>query len=156
MVMRTLLFAFLMTVSLVRPTKAQANTPKQVATNAEEREVLKTENELEHALEVGDTGVLDRVYSDDFSYTNASGELLSKAQLLADLRTGNHKVSSVSHQDLRLHTYGRTVVMTGISTSTFRYKGIVTSGPRRFTNVYVKQNDQWKLVVHSVTDIAKH
>jgi hypothetical protein len=26
--------------------------------------------------------------------------------------------------------------------------------PRRFTNVYVKQDGQWKLVVHTVTPLA--
>ena len=153
--MRTFLFTLLLTVSLGRFAQAQETTRERAAT-AEEKEVLKTESELEHALELGDTQVLDRVYADDFSYTNASGELLSKAELLADLRTGNHKVASVSHDDIRMHTYGNTVVMTGISTSTFRYKGVVTSGPRRFTNVYIKQDGGWRLVVHHVTDIAKH
>jgi ketosteroid isomerase-like protein len=35
------------------------------------------------------------------------------------------------------------------------YKGQAVSRPRRFTNVYVQQNGQWRLAVHHVTPIAE-
>jgi hypothetical protein len=34
-------------------------------------------------------------------------------------------------------------------------KGETSIGPRRFTNVWVKQDGDWKLVVHHVTDIVQ-
>jgi ketosteroid isomerase-like protein len=152
-----ILLLCILTVAVAASVEAQSTTEKTPNTTEEVRkQILGMEHELEQALAANDIEMLEHFYSDEFVYTNASGELLDKGQFLADLRSRKHKILEVKHDDIRLHVYENTVVVTGISTSRFEYKGIVTAGPRRFTNVYVKQEGQWKLAVHAVTDIKAH
>jgi ketosteroid isomerase-like protein len=120
-----------------------------------EKEILALEEAQNQAFVKGDADALDRIYADELAWTNQNGELLTKAQILADIRSGKQKYNSVRHDDVRLHVYGNTVVATGHSTSSVIYKGQAVSRPRRFTNVYVNQNGQWRLVVHHVTPIAE-
>jgi ketosteroid isomerase-like protein len=80
---------------------------------------------------------------------------LPKLRSLLDIRSGKQKYNSVKHDDVRLHVYSDTVVATGHSSSSVIYKGQAVSRPRRFTNVYVQQNGQWRLAVHHVTPIAE-
>jgi len=144
----------ILTAALAVSACAQS-TPGNNANTADEvrQQILAMEHGLEQALAANDMETLGRIYSDEYVYTNASGELLTKSQFLADLQSHKHKILEVKHDDIQLHVYENTVVVTGISTSKFEYKGAVTAGPRRFTNVYVKQEGQWKLAVHDVTDI---
>jgi ketosteroid isomerase-like protein len=147
----------LLAVILVGSVDAQEAKGKSATTEEIRKQVLLVENEVEEALSKNDVDTLNRIYPDTYAYINASGELLSKAQFLSDLRSGKHKILAVEHEDVQLQIYGDTVVvMTGVSASSFKYKGQVTNGPRRFTNVFVKQDGQWILVAHQVTDIAKH
>jgi len=141
---------------LVSLAGAQSVTTKDNAViETEKKEVLMVENEVNKALLAGDTNVLSRIYADDLSYTNQVGEILTKSQVLSGFKTGNIRLPTLGRRQIRLYAYENTVVLTGISTSTLRYKGVVTNRPRRFSNVYVRQNGQWKLVAHTVTEIAE-
>src|SRR5579872_4614168 len=118
------------------------------------RQVLKSEDLQNKALLENDADLLGSMCADELAWTNASGVLLSKAQMLADLRSGKQKNETIKHEDIRLHIYGTTVVVTGLSTSTYRYKEKTFVGSRRFTNVWIKQNGRWMLVVHHVSAVA--
>jgi ketosteroid isomerase-like protein len=83
---------------------------------------------------------LDRIYSDDVVYTNATGAFLTKAQHLTDLKARTLNFQSFKHSDVEVHVHGNTGVVTGISTSAVDYKGTVSSSSRRFLNIYVKQD----------------
>jgi ketosteroid isomerase-like protein len=118
-------------------------------------EVLHIEEVRNKAMLEHDTSVLNRMYADDLSWTNPSGEVLTKAQVLADLETGKQKFFTITHDQIRLHVYGTTVIADGRSTSTLRYKDKISKGiARRFLNVYVKTNGEWHLVAHQQTVIA--
>jgi hypothetical protein len=84
---------------------------------------------------------------DGVSLTYADGKMISKAQLMADIRAGKHKLYNVAHDDIQMRIYGNTVVVTGHSAAT----GTMYNKPRRFTNAYVKQHGIWRLVAHQVT-----
>jgi PKD repeat protein len=59
------------------------------------KEVLKIEEERTQAVLKGDADVLERIYSDDFAYTNESGENPTKAQFVANFRSGSENLSSM-------------------------------------------------------------
>jgi ketosteroid isomerase-like protein len=118
-------------------------------------EVLHVEEIRNKAMLEHDTSVLKRLYADDLSWTNPSGEVLTKAQVLADLETGKQKFFTIAHDQIRLHVYGTTVIADGRSTSKLRYKDKVSDGVvRRFLNVYVKAEGEWHLVAHQQTVAA--
>jgi len=118
-------------------------------------EVLKVEEGRNQALQKGDVAALDRLYSDDVVYTNATGAYLTKAQHLADLKARTLNFKSFNHSDVQVRVHGNTGVVSGVSTSAVDYKGTVSSNPRRFLNVYVKEDGRWLCVAHFEQELPK-
>jgi hypothetical protein len=84
------------------------------------------------------------------------GETLNKAQVMDLYRSGKLKNISYAHDNIHLQAFGaNTVVMTGHSTTTLRYKGKLSKGPRLFSFVFVKLNGQWQIVSQHISDIPK-
>ena len=118
-------------------------------------EVSNIENEMNQAILQKDATVLAKIYADDLIYINGGGELLNKSRAVADYRTGNNTLVHLDHDDIQLRFYGDTIVLTGRSNSTVRYKGGVIKIPRRFTNVFVLLNRRWQIVLHQVTNVEQ-
>lgn len=117
-------------------------------------DILKIEEMRNQAMLKHDIAALDHLCADDMAWTNQNGEILTKSQMLSDLKTGKESFSTVAHNDVQMHIYKNTVVVFGVSTSTVQYYGSLRNRPRRFTNVYVRRDREWKLVVHQVTPIG--
>jgi ketosteroid isomerase-like protein len=152
--MQRILLLPVLIVALVGPARAQG-TARNQADRETEKEILKIEDERIQAMQKGDTAVLDRIHADDYVYVNTRGQLHTKAQRLADYRSGVIEYLSLKQDDYRLHIYGDTVVMTGRASGAVKYHGKINRKARRFTNVYVKQGGQWRLVAHQATPIAE-
>lgn len=136
-------------------TAAQQTSNKAETEDQIKSEILHIEDIRSKAMLNRDVSVLDRLYANDLSWSNPSGESLTKAQVLADLVSGKQKFYTVSHDQIRLHVWGETVIADGRSTSTLEYNGKLSRGiSRRFLNVYVKRDGVWLLVAHSQTVIA--
>ena len=150
--MRRILLVLLTAIVLASFVSAEeaAGTERRADQQAS-KEVLQVEAEANQALVKSDVKVLGRIWADDISYTSADGALVTKADFLNSLRTGELKVYSIVHSDIRQHVYGDTVVVTGYSRSKAETHGKISTGPRRFTNVYVRRDGRWQLVVHHVT-----
>jgi ketosteroid isomerase-like protein len=118
-------------------------------------EVLKAEDARNQALPKGDVAALEHIYADDLIYTDATGALLTKTQHLADLKGRTLNFRSFKHDDVQVTVHGNTGIVTGISTSGVEYKGTVSSSPRRFVNVYAKQDGRWLCVAHMETPVTK-
>jgi ketosteroid isomerase-like protein len=130
---------------------ARSAAPPENATD----EILKVDDERNQALQKGDVATLDRIYSDDLVYANASGALLTKAQHLADLKGRTLNFRSFKHEDVQATVHGDTGVVTGISKSVVEYQGTVSSNNRRFLNVFSKKDGHWLCVAHFETDLKE-
>jgi len=141
---------------LLIPTIGRQVSGQNAASTVEEtkKDVLKFEDERNQAILNRDTTTLDRMYAEEITWTMSNGDLLNKQQVLANIGSENQRLFSIQHSDRRLHVFGNTVILTATSNSSERYKDKMITVPRRFTNVYVKQDGQWKLVVHTVTPLA--
>jgi Domain of unknown function (DUF4440) len=159
--MRFVLVLFLLALAVPKVVDAGqtdgANTIADI-----EKEILKIDDEKDHAMQRyvashGEAGGsdLDRIYGDDLVFVNTHGGLLTKAQRLADLRSGSLRFISFGRDSYSLHVYGDTVVMTGRATSYVVYQGKENHIPRRFTNVYIKLAGHWRLVAHQATTIVE-
>jgi ketosteroid isomerase-like protein len=148
-----LLLAVLLTVWLVGSIQAQELTGDKA--EQVKKDILKIEEERAQALEKGDVAVLDRILADDYVYVNVFGELHTKAQRFSTIQSGAAKHESLTEDDFSVHVYGDTVVMTGRASGLVNYRGKVNNKARRFTNVYMKQSGQWRLVAHHATTIAE-
>jgi hypothetical protein len=121
-----------------------------------EKEILKVEHEKDQAMQNRDMAVLNRIYADDLTFVNARGQVLTKAQRMEEIRSGNVKYLSFDKSDNNLHIYGRTVVLAARENSVVEYHGKVISSPRQFITVYVQLDGQWKYVAHQATPIEEH
>ncbi len=98
---------------------------------------------------------IEQIYADDLVYTNATGALLTKKQHLTELKGRSLHFTSFKHDDVQVTVHGNTGIVTGISTSGVEYKGTVSNSPRRFLNVYSKQDGRWLCVAHMETPVTK-
>jgi ketosteroid isomerase-like protein len=130
---------------------ARSAAPPENATD----EILKVDDERNQALQKGDVATLDRIYSDDVVYANASGALLTKAQHLAELKARTLNFRSFVHENVQVAVHGDTAVLTGISKSVVEYQGSVSSSNRRFLNVFNKRDGHWLVVAHFETNISE-
>ena len=111
-------------------------------------EIIKVDEERNQALQKGDVATLDRIYTDDLVYSNATGVILTKAQHLADLKSKGLNFKSFKHEDVQVTVHGDTGFLTGISKSVVEFHGSVSSNARRFLNVFVRKDGKWKVAAH--------
>jgi ketosteroid isomerase-like protein len=130
---------------------ARSAAPPENATD----EILKVDEERNQALQKGDVATLNRIYSDDVVYANASGALLTKAQHLAELKGRTLNFRSFKHENVQVTVHGDSGVLTGISKSVVEYQGSVSSSNRRFLNVFSKKDGHWLVVAHFETNISE-
>ena len=84
--------------------------------NAVEQELIKVENGWSDAVVKRDGPALQRLYADEYLYTDSDGVVRSKSQDIADITSGRAKIASFALDDLKVHVYGETAVVTGRNT----------------------------------------
>jgi hypothetical protein len=105
------------------------------------------EAERNRALVAGDVAAIGRIYADDYTSVVASTSR-TKADVLADLKSGALKLEASSNDETNVRVYGNTAVVTGKTTSKVSDKGVDTSGQSYFTRVWVNQMGHWRLVAN--------
>ena len=153
--MRRRLLAILFTVSMVA-TGGAARTAEGAKTAPDAKsEVLQAEESRNQALQKGDADALAKLYTDDLIYTNALGLVLTKQQHLADIRSRKLQLTALKHSAVEVRVHGDTGFVTGTSTSMVVFHGNSSDSPRKFLNVYVKENGVWKCAAHFETPAAQ-
>jgi ketosteroid isomerase-like protein len=137
--MRRVIALTLLGVLVAFPAHAQAR-------NAAEREVLKASQLLDEAsLIKKDRATMERLYADDYMYTHSNGNVLNKTQEIAESMSPDQAWTAHKTDDLKVRVYGNVAIVTGLSTLTGSSKAYV-SGPRRYTEVWVRRNGRWQMV----------
>jgi len=105
----------------------------------------KLENEWAKADNGKDTAVLDRILADDWIYLGAHGTQ-TKAQHLADLKSGGGDLEFETLADIKVRVFGDTAVVTGTAEQKNSDKNNTASGHYVWTDVFVKRHGQWQAV----------
>ena len=117
-----------------------------------EQEIRAAERLWNESRVKADVAALDKLLADGWTVTHGGGTMDTKAQYLADLKSGDRKFSAdVKEDDLTVRIYGDTAVASGLSDSKVTFKGQVQGGPLRFTRVYVKRDGRWVMIVSHAT-----
>jgi ketosteroid isomerase-like protein len=99
-----------------------------------------------------DVAALDRLLAEGWTVTHGDGTINTKAEYLADLKSGDRKFfADVKQDDFSVRIYGDTAVAAGLSDSKVEYKGKPSGGALRFTRVYVKRDGRWLMIVSHAT-----
>lgn len=152
MTLRIMIFAIL-GIGLTSVTSAAVKDDATL--QRDKQEVLNIEDAQNRALMKGDASAIDQLWPDEFNYISAKGELLSKADIIAELKSGKRKYYSVRHDHIEVHDFGNTIVLRGTSTSRVFSKGAISTGPRIFVDIFAKQDGHWKSVAHTANPIIK-
>jgi ketosteroid isomerase-like protein len=147
----------LMAALLVAATSLVFGQPARVGAvqkGADEQALRKLIDELAVAVGRNDVAALDRIYADGFTFVSDSGAILTKAQRLAALKSGELKYESVSFDEVNVRLYGDTAVATFRATSKGQSNGQNFSGPFRVTTTFVKMKGRWQEVSAQSTPIT--
>ncbi len=102
----------------------------------------------------GTTDLFDRVWADGFIFTSPFGQFTNKKQEIADIRSGDLALESLSTGDVTVKVYGNTAVMAGRLTMKGRYKDRDISGQYSYTNVLARQQQEcWRIVASHAAHI---
>jgi ketosteroid isomerase-like protein len=86
---------------------------------------------------------------------NASGDVLTKAQRLANVKSGATTLDSIKEEEeIIVRVYQNSAVATSRVTIKGQYGGQSTSGQYRSTHVWVKGSTGWQLVSNQLTTLA--
>ena len=142
-------------LTLSGPLATTAQSAKNSNNKNAEQAIRQLMSELANAQQKGDTATLDRIWADDCTFINSSGELQTKAQRLAEIKSGELKFESMRRDDVQVRVYGDTAVVTSRGTVKGQRRGQDFSGQSRGTSVYVKKQGRWQVVATHVTRIAQ-
>jgi len=119
-----------------------------------EQEVINVEDERMQAFKSSDAATLNRIFDDDFTFTNVNGEIHTKAELIGDVTSGKLKYTALNHSEIRVRVYDNTAILTGRSASVY-IDGGKEGGrvPRRYMNIFIRKNGQWRLVARQETPV---
>jgi len=111
--------------------------------------------EFRKALQEKNTAVLDRIWSDDLTFVNFRGQLLTKAQRMQNIRSGATSFKSIQVNEQVVRPYGDVAVLNGVVTLEAQYSGEEGSGTFRFTSVCSRKGGRWQIVAQQMTKIEK-
>lgn len=139
-------------VILVGPSCARSAA--QARNEKVEQEVIQVEDERMRAFKTSDAATLNRIFDDDFTFTNVNGEIHTKAELIGDVTSGKLKYTELKHSEIRVRVYENTAILTGRSASVYIDAGKEGGRtPRRYMNIYIRKNGQWRLVARQETPV---
>ena len=139
-------------LALGQITGKKANYSNQKSDSVEQA-VMQMEEDLRVAISKGDAKAYGRIVGDDYVFTNQDALVRTKAQMVSAYESGSIKYESVKLDDLKVHAYGDTAVVTGRSTVKGTDNAKDISGQFRYTRVYVKRQGRWQLVATQLTHI---
>ena len=119
-------------------------------TAKDEKELLQLERDWTQASVKADATALGKILGDDWVGQGPTGAA-TKAQALADLKSGDSKTESITLGDMKVRFFGDIAVVTGSDEEKSSYKGKDTSGRYTWTDVFVKRKGHWQAVASQST-----
>ncbi len=117
-----------------------------------EKEVREAIENYKTALLRRDVSALEKIWADDYVFVSASGDVLTKGQRLANVKSGATVLDSINEQEnLTIRVYQNSAVTTSRVTIKGQYSGQAVSGHYRSTLVWVKGSGGWQLVSNQLT-----
>jgi ketosteroid isomerase-like protein len=123
------------------------------------KEIENLESQWRTALVQNDVATINRLLADDYLGINPNGTLETKADALAQQRSGTVKISSIAPDNVKIRVYGDTAVVTSQVDLEGRDGDRDISGRYHYTRVYSRRDGEWKVVSFEqsrITPGSKH
>jgi ketosteroid isomerase-like protein len=121
-----------------------------------EKEVRDALEKYRTALTQHDATTLKQIWADDYTFINGAGEILTKAQRLANLDSRATSLDTITlGGDIKVRVYGSdAAISTSRVTIKGKYSGKSVNGDFQSMTVWVKTSGGWQLVANQVTPIT--
>lgn len=119
------------------------------------RELERLETVWNEAHEHGDVGALEILWADDMEVAVPKMPVLTRADALKFARSGRMKFLSYRTSDIRVRVYDNAAVVTGRLERTRSINQQVVSDDWRFTKMYVREAQKWRVVAFHASEAAQ-
>ena len=124
----------------------------QPANNTSEEEVRQAMEKYRAAILQRDVRMLEKIWADDYVFVNAAGDVLSKTERLANIKSGATTLDSINQEEnVSVRVYQNSALVTSRVTLKGQYSGQPISGQYRSILVWVKGPGGWQLVSNQLT-----
>ncbi len=111
-----------------------------------EQQVINAQTARFSAMIQADGEKLDKLLSDDLSYSHTTGWTETKAEFLSTVNSGKLNYLSMSSKDLNVRIYGNLAVLTGLADVKITHSKGQAEFTIRFLEVQKKSDDTWQLI----------
>jgi len=144
-----------LTLFLVLPVRLRA----QARSNDMIEAVRASIRRYDDALRRSDTAAVAQFWAPEYTFINPRGELLTRADRLANLRAGRTAFDSLAPvlAEERIRTYGDkdvVAVHTTLLSIGGRYGGRTERGQYRATAIWVRRGGRWQQVASQLTPVT--
>ena len=120
---------------------------------ATEEEIRQAEKGWTAAVTALDYKALDRILGDQLIYAHSTGNIETKGEYLARLRSGAQKYDGIEHSSITIRIYGDTAVAHAKARMTGKSNGKPFDDKLMMMHFWVKQGGSWRLVAHQTTKL---
>jgi ketosteroid isomerase-like protein len=120
-----------------------------------EAELIDLAHEWDRAMVENDVAAIGRYMADDWTIVGSDGSMSDKATFLGLVKSGTLSHDVMESEDLRVRVYGDTAVLTSRGVSGGRYQGQAFREVEQSSNVFVRQEGQWRCVLTHLSRIAQ-
>jgi ketosteroid isomerase-like protein len=130
--------------------------PPPADPEAAKAEVRKVMDAIKAGLSANNADAMDKVYADNYTFIGNDGMMMTKAERLAALRSGELKYTSFAYTEekISVNPDGNSAVGIFKITATGTLKGKPMEGDTRTTGTFIKTKDGWRLMTAANVKIA--
>jgi hypothetical protein len=135
---------FLFFVLMLAPQVCIAQRPA-AGTSGDRDQILQLERDWTQSFVTMDVAANQRIVADDFLGTEPDGKRMTKADLIAGVKTGEALQSNrLNEDDVTMRFYGQTAIVNG--SESWKRNSDRQAGRYIWTDVFVKRNGKWQVV----------
>jgi len=127
----------------------------QMKSNDGTEELLKLEKDFEQAVVTNNAEAIGKFLAGDWVIIDSDGGVIDKARFLSVIKSGALTHEMMESDDVNVHTYGDSAVVTALTTTKGKFAGQEFSTRERATDFFVKQGGRWQCVFSQLTKFNK-
>ena len=134
---------------------ASARNSAQSTRDADVRELERLETVWNDAHVQGDANALEPLWADDIEIAVPRMPVMTKADAISFAHSGRMKFLRYATADIHVRVYGDAAVVTGRLQRTRVMNGREVSDDWRFTKVYIRDAQKWRVVAFHASEAAQ-
>jgi len=139
-------------------TSAHAGTvvvQAKATSSPRERAVLAAMEEYKQAILDSDTAALGRIWTENYSFINPQGSIVTREQRLENIGSGSTDVQIIDDErEITVRLFGDAAIVQNLSTLHGTFSGQPTDTDLRGTFVWVRRNGHWRLATNQLTAVT--